>query len=111
MKRVILSLGLICLCSDAGQALDREQERGKGLLERLCSRCHAIGTTGKSPHADAPPFRTFGEDKLYDNDFGKRLREGLSTIHPDMPTFHFSQEDAEAAVNYLKSIQERRRPR
>jgi mono/diheme cytochrome c family protein len=111
MKRVILALGLICLCSEASRALDREQQRGKQLLEHMCSRCHAVGTTGKSPHPDAPAFRTFGENKLYDNDFGKRLQEGLSTIHPDMPTFHFNREDAEAAVNYLKSIQERGRPR
>ncbi len=75
----------------------------------MCGRCHATGPTGKSPHPDAPPFRTFGDDKLYDNDFAQRLQNGLSTIHRDMPTFQFDREDAEAAVNYLKSIQERRR--
>ena len=36
-------------------------------------------------------------------------RTGLSTIHPDMPTFRFSRSDAEAAVNYLKFIQERKK--
>jgi hypothetical protein len=35
------------------------------------------------------------------------LQDGLSTIHPDMPTFHFSREDAEDAVDYLRSIQVR----
>ena len=65
--------------------------------------------TGQSPHPDAPPFRTFGDDKLYDNDFGKRLQDGLSTIHPDMPTFRFKRRDAEAAVNYLKFIQEHKK--
>jgi hypothetical protein len=59
----------------------------------------------RSAHPLAPPFRNFGEDKLYDNDFGQRLQDGLTTIHPDMPTFRFSRSDAEAAVNYLKSIQ------
>ncbi len=111
MKKFCLAFLLICLCSEAGHALDREQQRGRALLEQMCSRCHAVGTRGKSPHADAPPFRTFGEDKLYDNDFAQRLQNGLSTIHPDMPTFHFDREDAEAAVNYLKAIQERRRPK
>ncbi len=112
MKKICcLALLLVCACSQAAYALDREQERGKRLLEEMCSRCHAVGTAGKSPHADAPPFRTFGDDKLYDNDFAKRLQNGLSTIHRDMPTFHFNREDAEAAVNYLKAIQERRRPR
>jgi mono/diheme cytochrome c family protein len=88
-------------------ALDHEQQRGKALLDRLCARCHAVGVKGQSPHIHAPPFRTFGDDKLYDNDFGERLQDGLSTIHPEMPTFRFNRRDAEAAVNYLKSIQRR----
>jgi len=46
-----------------------------------------------------------GDDKLYDNDFAQRLQDGLTTIHPLMPTFRFSRSEAEAAVNYLKSIQ------
>ena len=111
MKKFCLALLLICASSAAGHARDREIQRGKDLLETMCSRCHAVGKTGRSPHIDAPPFRTFGEDKLYDNDFGQRLQDGLSTIHPDMPTFRFSRDDADAAVNYLKSIQERRKPK
>ena len=77
----------------------------------MCARCHAVGKAGRSPHPDAPPFRTLGDDKLYDNDFAKRLQDGLSTIHPDMPTFHFSREDAEAAVDYLRSIQVSAKPK
>lgn len=76
----------------------------------MCAHCHAIGKTGRSPHPYAPPFRSFGDDKLYDNDFAQRLQEGLSTMHPDMPTFHFSREDAQAAVNYLRSIQVHDKP-
>jgi cytochrome c len=33
-------------------------DRGELLLRKNCSRCHAIGTTGESPHPEAPPFRT-----------------------------------------------------
>jgi cytochrome c len=84
-----------------------EQQRGRVLLETLCARYHAVGATGRSPHPEAPPFRTFGE-KLYDNDLGQRLQDGLTTIHPDMPTFHFKRRDAETAVNYLKSIQQKK---
>jgi len=109
MKKVCLTLLVICAWSNAGYALDREQQRGKALLETLCGRCHAVGKTGRSLHVDAPPFRTLGESQLYDNDFAARLQDGLSTIHPDMPTFQFSREDAEAAVNYLKSIQVRKK--
>ncbi len=105
MKKVCLTLLMTCAWNSAGYALDREQLRGKTLLETLCGRCHAVGETGRSAHIDAPPFRTLGDSKLYDNDFGARLQDGLSTIHPDMPTFRFSRPEAEAAVNYLKFIQ------
>jgi mono/diheme cytochrome c family protein len=105
MKRFGLALLLLGATGTGGQAMEGGQPRGKALLETMCSRCHATGTTGSSPHPDAPPFRTFGDDKLYDNDFAQRLQTGLSTIHPDMPTFHFSREDAEAVVDYLRSIQ------
>jgi cytochrome c len=111
MKTFRLALLLLCLTSASSHALDGEQQRGKALLQSLCSRCHAIGTTGASPHPDAPPFRTFGDQKLYDEDFAQRLQTGLSTIHKDMPTFRFGQADAEAVVRYLRAIQVRQKPK
>jgi cytochrome c len=110
MNRFCLTLLMMGAWSEAGYALDHEQQRGKALLETLCGRCHAVSKTGQSPHTDAPPFRTFG-DKLYDTDFTERLQEGLTTIHPDMPTFRFNRRDAEAAVNYLKLIQGNKKPK
>src|SRR5437868_9563097 len=111
MNKSCLALLLACACCGTANALDREQQRGKELLNALCGRCHAIGETGRSSHSDAPPFRKFGERKLYDEDFAQRLQNGLSTIHPDMPTFRFNRSDAEAAVNYLKAVQERSKPK
>lgn len=111
MIRTSLAFLLLWIWPGVSHALDSEQWRGKALLQTLCSRCHAIGTTGASPHLDAPPFRTFGDHKLYDEDFAQRLQTGLSTIHQDMPSFQFGRADAEAVVNYLKAIQVRRRPR
>jgi mono/diheme cytochrome c family protein len=109
MKKVCLAVLIMCAWGNAGYALDREQQHGRALLETLCGRCHAVSPTGRSPDTGAPPFRTFGDDKLYDNDLGQRLQDGLTTIHPDMPTFRFSRSDAEAAINYLKAIQMRQR--
>jgi len=111
MNRSCLALLLVCALSGPASALDREQQHGRKLLDRLCARCHAVGETGRSPHIDAPAFRHFGDGKLYDEDFSQRLQNGLSTIHPDMPTFRFSRSDAEAAVNYLRAIQERSKPK
>jgi len=93
--------------SSAAQALDPEQARARAMLENLCGRCHAVGKTGKSPNPLAPAFRSFGE-KLYDTDMVQRLQDGLTTIHPDMPTFRFNRHEAAAAVNYLRSIQKSR---
>jgi len=107
-------VGLLCLAflsniawSERGHALDAEQRRARAMLENLCARCHAVGKTGQSPNPLAPPFRTFGE-KLYDTDMVQRLQDGLTTIHPEMPTFRFNRNEAAAAVNYLRSIQRSR---
>ena len=105
-----MAVALACLvlgaARDAAQA-DPEQRRAKAMLENLCGRCHAVGRVGKSPNPLAPPFRRFGE-KLYDTDMVQRLQDGLTTIHPDMPTFRFNRHEAAAAVNYLRSIQKSR---
>ncbi|MGJ4927988.1 c-type cytochrome [Bradyrhizobium sp. HKCCYLS2038] len=112
MIRRLGSTGLLLLTiTTTSHALDSEQKRGKALLQSLCSRCHAVGPTGASPHPDAPPFRTFGDSKLYDEDFALRLQTGLTTIHKDMPSFQFDRREAEAVVNYLKAIQVRRKQR
>ncbi|MBR1276649.1 c-type cytochrome [Bradyrhizobium sp. AUGA SZCCT0283] len=102
-----LALPLLGVGPSAAQALDPEQQRAKAMLENLCGRCHAVGKTGQSPNPLAPAFRRFGE-KLYDTDMVQRLQDGLTTIHPDMPTFRFNRHEAAAAVNYLRSIQKSR---
>src|SRR4051794_1649695 len=45
------------------QAQDAQDpvKRGEALLEKNCGMCHAIGRTGGSPKAEAPPFRTLGQ--------------------------------------------------
>jgi mono/diheme cytochrome c family protein len=111
LNRFCLAGFFVCAIAAPGYGAESGKQHGKALLETMCAHCHATGKTGRSPHPDAPPFRTFGDEKLYDSDFGQRLQDGLSTIHPDMPSFHFSQEDAEAAVDYLRSIQVQDKPK
>jgi mono/diheme cytochrome c family protein len=102
----LLMIGLVW--SSSAHALDAEQQRGQALLQKMCARCHAVGTTGASPNKLSPPFRNLGDDKLYDPDFLQRLQEGYSSIHRLMPTFRFDRESAEAVANYLKAIQARK---
>ena len=68
------------------------------------SACHAVGKSGESPHVGAPPFRALDRRVELDS-FTERLREGLMSGHPDMPTFRFTREDARALLMYLRSIQ------
>ncbi|MDT4740672.1 cytochrome c [Bradyrhizobium sp. WYCCWR 12699] len=107
MTRSALMLSTVGLwLSSCAYARDEELQHGRELLQRMCARCHSVGRTGASPMAQAPPFRSFSETKLYDSDFVERLEEGYSSIHPAMPTFRFKRDDAEAVLNYMKSIQE-----
>jgi cytochrome c len=98
----------LLLATSAGFAQDRKatalEQEGRALAERMCSACHAIGRRGESPHVGAPTFRALGRRVELDT-FTDRLREGLRSDHPDMPTFRFTREDARALLLYLRSIQ------
>lgn len=78
--------------------------QGRALADRLCAQCHAVGRSSLSPHAGAPPFRRLG-DRVDLDTFQNQLRDHFSSGHPDMPTFHFTRNDARALTAYLRSIQ------
>jgi mono/diheme cytochrome c family protein len=80
--------------------------RGEVLVREHCSRCHAVGTEGDSPHKEAPPFRTLSA-KYPVADLAESLAEGIVSGHPDMPIFVFSPPDIGAIIGYLESIQEK----
>jgi mono/diheme cytochrome c family protein len=80
------------------------KDQGKALLTRMCGNCHAVGSTGDSPHRGAPPFRTIGT--IYDiTELTEEMTEQLISIHPDMPDFRFTAQEAKAIRAYLYSIQ------
>jgi mono/diheme cytochrome c family protein len=83
--------------------------KGEVLVRKNCSRCHAIGTEGDSPHPDAPPFRTLSS-KYPVEDLAESLAEGIVSGHPDMPIFVFSPHDVAAIIEYLQSIQDQPAP-
>ena len=79
-----LSLGVIAV-----QALAVEKDltnKGEVLVKENCSRCHAIGKEGNSPHPEAPPFRTLSS-RYPVEDLSESLAEGIVSGHPDMPIF------------------------
>jgi cytochrome c len=78
-------------------------DQGRLLLEKNCSRCHAIGPTDTSPNAQAPPFRTV--ITRYPAEYlAEALAEGIITRHSDMPEFVFAPDEIEAIVAYLNSL-------
>src|SRR4029077_14013102 len=95
------------LCGGAAQAQDDSglELRGRAVLTDKCSRCHAIGRTGASPHREAPQFRTLGQRYPIET-LAETLAEGLYTGHPDMPEFVFEIQDVSSILAYLQSIQE-----
>jgi mono/diheme cytochrome c family protein len=107
MKRLPLTLSLFAAATAASSAAHAQDpvSHGQALVAEFCGRCHAVGTRGKSRHPDAPPFRTLGR-KVDLDEFPRALERGISSGHPDMPDFKFSQDDARAARAYLRAIQE-----
>jgi len=105
--RQLLTAALLLTCcagTSLAQEPDKLVEQGKLLAMTLCAECHAVSTTDASPRAQAPAFRTIDRRVNLDT-FFQRLREGVTSSHPDMPTFRFSREDARAFIAYLRSIQ------
>ena len=102
--RLIASLLALSVLGSAAQAQDPARHGG-ALLKEFCSSCHAIGKTGNSPMPGAPPFRELGRSFDFDQ-FPRLLQRGISSGHPAMPEFKFSDEDARAATAYLWSIQQ-----
>ena len=86
--------------SDEARASD-----GRDIAEAECAGCHAVGSYGESPNAEAPPFRTvlsrYSADVLEEE-----LIAGIQVAHP-MPDFQFNPQGTDALIAYLQSIQER----
>jgi len=98
--RLLPILALLWALSPAAAQNDAElKQQGQALLAMHCARCHAIASTGDSPHRQAPPFRTLGQ-KYPVEWLGEALGEGLSTGHPDMPEFVFKPQEINAILTY-----------
>jgi mono/diheme cytochrome c family protein len=106
-RYVLLAAALLASLAPAATPAEQSRaQRGQELLAANCARCHAIGRTGGSPHADAPPFRTLSR-KYPIEGLAEALAEGLYVGHADMPEFVFEPRDVGAILEYLNSIQER----
>ncbi len=88
---------------EAARGKVADNVRGQEIAEKLCSRCHAVGRGGRSPHAKAPPFRDLAKRYPVEH-LAEALAEGIRTGHPDMPEFKLSPPDIGALLTYLREI-------
>jgi cytochrome c len=95
----------VLVSSAFAQHTSASARRGERLVSAHCAICHAIGRSGTSPHPVAPPFRTLFQRYPLES-LVESLGEGLTSGHPDMPTFVFSPGDVGAILSYLQSIQQ-----
>jgi mono/diheme cytochrome c family protein len=108
MRKVLFSCAvvagaLVCFSNASSAQTSEQAEAGHEIAERFCSRCHAIGPEGNSPHQSAPPFRLIVAKGNVEN-LEEALGEGIVVGHPDMPQFQFSPQNVGALVAYLKSL-------
>ena len=78
------------------------------LVEANCSRCHAIGVTGDSPLAKAPPFRDV-VTRYPPESLGEALVEGIVTGHNRNAEFVFEADQATEIIAYLDSLKAKSR--
>lgn len=95
------ALGLLLLLSaDPCRAAEDAGDAGKALLEKNCSRCHALTATSTSPLKEAPNLwivlRSYPQERL---EF--ELGEGIGSRHREMPQVQFSSEEIGSIERYL----------
>ena len=85
-------------------AEDEAVALGRKIAEAACAPCHAIGTTGPSPKAEAPLFRELGR-KYPVEQLEETLAEGVVVGHPGMPQVKMREGEIAAFIAFLKTIQ------
>lgn len=78
--------------------------RGQVLAQTRCAACHATGSTGASPRAEAPPFRDL-HDTYPVRFLQEALAEGLTTAHPAMPQVELQPDEIRDLIAYLESLE------
>jgi len=80
--------------------------RGHAIARNNCSRCHAIGKTGRSTNPKSPPFRLISR-RYPLSQLQEALAEGIMVGHEglEMPHFQLSPAQIDALLAYMTSVQ------
>ena len=79
--------------------------RGLAIVQKNCATCHAIGRTGDSRYAKAPPFREVVKKYPLEN-LEEALAEGIVVSHeaPEMPAFTMEPREIADVIDYLNTL-------
>ncbi len=103
MAHALLALLLVSLSLPAS-AQTGQPERGRAFAEANCASCHAVGRTGASRLAAAPPFRTLHQRYPIEQ-LAEALAEGITTGHDAMPEFELTPAQIDDFLAYLRTLQ------
>ena len=76
---------------------------GQRLVEKNCSRCHAVGKRGESPNGRAPAFR-FLQYRYPLRELRVPISRSIAAPHDVMPQFRLSEADIDRIVAYINSL-------
>lgn len=79
--------------------------RGAAIADGVCASCHAVGLSGVSPYAAAPPFRNVVARRSLDG-LETAMAQGLVTTHPAMPPFTFRAGEIDDLIAYLETLRQ-----
>ncbi len=106
MKNMLcVAIAAVLLSSLQAQPAQASAARGRVIVQDNCSRCHAVGRTGKSPLAKAPPLRIVAKKYPLEN-LEEAFAEGIVVSHnsPEMPPFEMEPEAIADLLDYLRSL-------
>jgi cytochrome c len=105
---VLLGFSLLAFPSLVRASDNGNPNRGHEIARKYCSPCHDVEhDQGKSPVADAPPFRTFSQRWPLE-DIEEALAEGIMVGHEgvQMPEFQLDPQAIADLIAYLRTIQD-----
>ena len=92
-------VALFIICCGGSAHADQASD-GKALLERNCSRCHAVAPGAESPRKEAPNLSivlgSYPAERLQ-----SELTEGIRPKHREMPQVRFSSDEIASIYYYL----------
>lgn len=104
LRTAATALTLVTSMSVVSTGANADAARGKALVQRECTSCHAVEPGGKSPNPKAPTFSAITNEP---SATPYSLRVFLQTTHNTMPNFIIEPDDIDDIVSYIVSLKQK----